>query len=78
MTDKKCPKCGAEMEEGYVPDFGYGIVLVPRWFAGAAEISRWLGVKTRGKLGLPISTYSCVSCGFLESYTQPAETTPTS
>jgi hypothetical protein len=39
------------MEEGYVPDFAHGVVLVPRWFAGVPEISTWYGVKTRGKSG---------------------------
>lgn len=51
MTDMKCSKYGAEMEEVYVPDFAHGVVLVPRWFAGVPEISTWYGVKTRGKSG---------------------------
>lgn len=53
MTDMKCSKYGAEMEEVYVPDFAHGVVLVPRWFAGVPEISTWYGVKTRGKSGYP-------------------------
>ena len=68
MDELKCLRCGAEMDEGYVPDFGHGIVLVPRWFIGVPEISRWYGVKTKGKPAFPITTYRCVSRGFLESY----------
>src|SRR3954466_2054144 len=68
MSERKCPKCGAEMEAGYVPDYSYGPLISPSWFPGVPEISRWYGLKTKGKPSYPISTYCCVSCGFLESY----------
>ena len=34
MSDKKCPKCGAGMEEGYVPDFGHGPPKLRRLLSG--------------------------------------------
>src|SRR4051812_44116186 len=76
VSELKCPKCGGRMEEGYVPDYAYGMVLRPSWFPGAPEISRWYGLKTKGRPSFPILTFSCVGCGYLESYARSDTTTP--
>lgn len=63
-----CPKCGKEMQAGFVPDHSDAIVLERRWFEGKFE-TRWLGTRLRSnKPSLPITTYRCSACGYLESY----------
>ena len=55
----KCPKCGGEMEEGHIGSSFVG--TMPKRY----KIGRWL------KIGAPtVKEYSCVKCGFIESYTE--------
>ena len=64
-----CPKCGGEMEKGWLPDDTYGGVHRTAWTAGDPQ---------RGLLGsivypkrdatLPISAFRCCDCGFIEHY----------
>ncbi len=56
------------MEPGYVIDEGYGTRTVANWVAGEPQRSMWTGLKLRGQDKLPITTYRCCRCGFLESY----------
>jgi hypothetical protein len=59
------------MEAGFTIDVGYGRTAVPKWAAGEAESSFWSsGLKLRGKEQLPVTTYRCRQCGFLESYAE--------
>lgn len=59
------------MEAGFIIDVGYGKTAVPRWAAGEPVSSFWSnGLKLRGKEQLPVTTYRCRSCGYLESYAQ--------
>jgi len=58
------------MATGFVLDSTYGAVLVSRWAAGLPERSWWTGIKLR-KEALPITTFRCSSCGYLESYANP-------
>jgi phage FluMu protein Com len=64
----KCPKCGKEMEEGFIADYTHGAVLVSKWVEGEPEKSFWLGTKMRGKENMKVKTYRCRGCGYLESY----------
>jgi hypothetical protein len=64
----RCPKCQAEMEQGFIADQTYGGVLASRWVEGAPEKSFWTGVKTKGKEDVEVRTYRCSGCGYLESY----------
>jgi hypothetical protein len=61
------------MEEGYVLDESYGERRQSTWVSGSPEPSFWTGLKTRGKERLPVSTYRCSRCGYLESYAPAAE-----
>ena len=55
----KCPKCNGEMEEGHVGSSVFG--TTPQWY----KTNRHL------KIGAPkIKAYSCLKCGFIESYTE--------
>ena len=56
------------MEEGFTVDVGYGSTSVPKWVDGAPAKSIWTGLKLRGKQQLPVVTYRCRRCGYLESY----------
>ena len=58
-----CPKCNAEMEEGFVAG-----PRVVEWIEGPFEKSILFGVKVRDRTRLTIRTLRCVKCGFLESY----------
>jgi hypothetical protein len=63
-----CPRCDGSLEPGFVIDVGYGTKTVPKWVAGEPEKSIWTGLKLGGKEQLPITTYRCRRCGYLESY----------
>jgi hypothetical protein len=63
----ECPKCRGEMEQGFVVDRTYGAQLVSQWAKGAPVKSFWTGTKLPDE-ELPIGTYRCSSCGYLEAY----------
>ena len=76
----KCPKCNAEMEEGFILDKGDSGALQSRWVEGEPEKTSlfgvkttWFGVNTSGKEILQVTTYRCTGCGFLESYASQAD-----
>jgi hypothetical protein len=65
-----CPKCQGEMVQGFVADFTHGWVLVSTWVEGPPEKSFWSGTKAPKEKCLPIGTFRCAACGYLESYAQ--------
>ena len=69
QSPSRCPKCEGEMEQGFIRDVTHGGRLVSHWTAGIPEKSFWTGTKAvaEGQI-VPIGTFRCVSCGFLESY----------
>jgi hypothetical protein len=56
------------MEAGYAIDVGYGTKAVPKWVGGEPRRSIWSGLRLGGKEQLPVTTYRCRRCGYLESY----------
>jgi hypothetical protein len=56
------------MEQGFVLDNTHGGRLVSQWAPGAPLESFWVGTKLPHDDLIPIGTYRCSSCGFLESY----------
>jgi hypothetical protein len=74
MTDRlpECPKCGRRMEPGYVLDVTHGALAQSSWVEGAPERSIWTGLKLKGHERLPVTTYRCTGCGYLESYARHA------
>jgi hypothetical protein len=56
------------MEQGFVFDYASGARLVSQWAAGAPLKSFWVGTKLPEEKLVPIGTYRCSACGFLESY----------
>jgi hypothetical protein len=68
----QCPKCSGRMELGFVLDKTQrGVQLVSQWAAGPPEKSFWFGTKLPDEKLIPIGTFRCMSCGFLESYARP-------
>ena len=63
-----CPKCGGEMNEGFIADYTYGAIRTSDWVEGEPVKSFWVGTKVRGKEQYKVKTFRCVGCGFLESY----------
>jgi hypothetical protein len=64
----ECPKCGARMEAGYILDVAHGANLQSQWVEGPPDRSRWTGLKLKGRRKLPVTSYRCSRCGFLESW----------
>jgi hypothetical protein len=56
------------MKQGFVLEATYGGQGVSHWGAGAPMKSFWTGAKASEKLIIPIGTFRCASCGYLESY----------
>ena len=63
-----CPKCEAEMEEGFVGDSIRHQVVAPFWYSGAFKISFWGGLGLRKRKRYYVQTWRCTGCGYLESY----------
>jgi predicted RNA-binding Zn-ribbon protein involved in translation (DUF1610 family) len=68
QTNRSCPKCGSEMEIGFLLDSSYTNSLPTLWVKGPPERSFWRLTKIRGKAIRRLESYRCLNCGFLESY----------
>lgn len=64
---KSCPKCGARMERGFVPEAKDHSTKVEMWVEGAPQ-KTWWGLDYKGSRRLEIETWRCGRCGYLESY----------
>ena len=56
------------MAQGFVVDNTHGGRVVSKWAEGAPVKSFWFGTKAPAEGVIPIGTYRCSSCGYLESY----------
>jgi hypothetical protein len=66
-----CPKCNGSMTCGFIADFTYGHIEVSSWVEGPPERSFWTGTKVPKEKRIPIGTFRCTACGYLESYARP-------
>ena len=64
----KCPKCKGEMVQGFIIDWTQAGRMVSSWAEGAPVKSFWSGTKIADGKTIPVGTYCCSNCGFLESY----------
>ena len=76
MTQERrtCPKCSGHMESGFMADrMGGGTDLQARWVEGE-PIPRFFfdGVKMKGREPVPVKTFRCEGCGYLESFAMPS------
>ena len=68
----RCPKCNGEMVQGFVVEIDGAVRKVNTWVEGAPEKkSFWFGVKVPADKCVPVGTFRCSACGFLESYARP-------
>ena len=71
-----CLRCGGSMEQGFVADKAHqSRPEVQTWVGGAPERSFWTGLRLKDRKVIPVSTFRCEKCGYLESYASQAETT---
>ena len=65
----QCGKCNAAMDEGFVVDYAAGgNRKVAEWVQGEPKGSFWHGVDLSSARQMPIVTYRCAACGYLEFY----------
>lgn len=70
----QCLKCGGAMEPGFIVDHGHlNTTQVETWVAGEPKVSFWSGLKLDVQIQLPVTTYRCERCGYLEAYAVSGE-----
>lgn len=69
----QCPKCNGQMVQGFIFDRADGgNRRVINWVEGAPEKSDiWTVTKVPEEKCVPVGTFRCSVCGFLESYAHP-------
>jgi len=70
----ECIRCHTPMEPGYVPDNVYSGFQQQFWAPGHPIRSFWKGLKMKKEEILPVATFRCPKCGYLESYARPGPT----
>jgi hypothetical protein len=56
------------MSEGFIIDEAHGTRRVSRWQPGKPIKSIWTGIKQNKAHQLPVATWRCDRCAYLESY----------
>jgi hypothetical protein len=70
----RCPKCNGVMVQGFIKDLkGEGSCRVSTWVEGAPGKPSLFGssVPAPAEKCIPVGTFRCSVCGFLESYAHP-------
>ncbi len=68
QEERKCPKCGGEMEVGFLRDRSRGNLSQPaEWMEGVPERT-WFGSLKLGSTRYAVEAFRCEECGFLEQY----------
>ena len=68
----RCPKCGGRMAQGFVVDVHQCRLAAGQQLGrGRATEVLWFGTTSPDMNGLPIGTFRCENCGFLESFARP-------
>ena len=68
----RCSKCNGEMVQGFIFEYDGSMRWVSAWVEGAPGKS-WLfgSVKVPKEKCVPVGTFRCSACGFLEAYARP-------
>jgi hypothetical protein len=64
----ECPRCRAQMENGYVVDVTDSGPRQQVWHPGEPVPSFWVGLKMKRDQCVLVTTLRCPGCGYLESY----------
>ena len=71
----RCPKCnGGMMVPGFIIDYqGSKFSRVSNWVEGVPGKPGWFGttIPVPAEKCVPVGTFRCSVCGFLESYARP-------
>jgi hypothetical protein len=68
----QCPKCNGEMLQGFIFDRADGGQRrVINWVEGAPTKAFWTITRVPAEKCIPVATFRCAMCGFLESYARP-------
>jgi hypothetical protein len=61
------------MERGYLLDRTHGAFGMGTWLEGAPNVSSTAGLVHRPQMerSLPVVTFRCTGCGYLESFARP-------
>ena len=65
-----CPRCRSGMVRGYLLDRTHGGFGMGTWLEGPPVRSGW-SVRPRLEHSIPIVSYRCTGCGYLELYARP-------
>lgn len=66
-----CIRCRTQMEAGYLLEAGdHNSRTVTQWVEGEPEKSFWTGLRLKDRDVMPVMTFRCPNCGYLESYAQ--------
>ena len=64
-----CPKCQGKMVQGYLRIYAPAPVDVDQWVEGPPKLgSFWKMLDSSFRQRLPMATFRCEACGYLESY----------
>jgi hypothetical protein len=63
-----CVKCQAPMDEGFIIDHSHTTKTVATWVSGPPEKAVFRGLNLQGKMQVPLRTFRCTICGYVESY----------
>jgi hypothetical protein len=68
----RCPKCNGEMIQGFIVDRSQGGTrFVSSWVEGPPQKAFWSGTTASDANHVPVGTFRCSVCGFLESFARP-------
>jgi hypothetical protein len=68
MKIVECLRCRAPMESGFIADNTHGGLAQENWTPGQPQRSFWFGLKIDADQSIPVRTFRCPNCGYLESY----------
>ncbi len=67
-----CPKCSGNMERGFIVDRAMGGANLQAKWVGGEPVQGFFPpgerLKIEGRELLPVTTFRCEGCGYLESY----------
>ncbi len=71
MTSPVCSKCGGVMIEGFIIDHPLGQSAFPaQWHPGTPECNVFGGTQIDKEKLVPIQSFRCEQCGYLELYSR--------
>jgi len=69
LVPPTCAKCDGDMQQGFIAEYNSpGSVIVTSWVEGPPKASSWWKSIAPSEKQIPITTYRCTNCGYLESY----------